>query len=386
MAIKLRTVYYATREKYEIKLLAGEPGLDQLFSWVHMIESVDAMGYLHGNEIIITTGIGMDSDEWLVKYIKQVVNSNATALIINTGKFIDEIPVNLIKYCNDHNFPLLTVPWKIPLIDIIRDYCNRIFLSEQFSFSLAESIQNAIFHPNKPELFVSQLERNGFNLDSNFAIIAIKGKGFKIPKNNNQFYDQLHLSIEIQLNAYGFVNCIFEIEDAIFIVINNTSQLKPFSKSLDHALKTKFPNKNFEISVSAEVSSITKLHQVYKQVKYVMDRIHKHSLESLCFFEKNGINELILAVNDFDILTKSAHQILAPLLTYDQNNGTNYTSLLKLYLQENCSIKSVAAKTFAHRNTINYRIKKIREILSLDLETNDDRFKLTLAFYILGHV
>ncbi|WP_235720562.1 PucR family transcriptional regulator ligand-binding domain-containing protein [Liquorilactobacillus vini] len=147
MAIKLRTVYYATKEKYEMKLLTGNSGLDRLFSWVHILENIDTMDYLHGNEIVITTGIGKDSDQWLEEYVKKVVNSSATALIINTGKFINQIPPDLIKYCQTKNFPLFTVPWRIHLIDIIRDYCNRIFLSEQFAFSLTESIKNAIFHP-----------------------------------------------------------------------------------------------------------------------------------------------------------------------------------------------------------------------------------------------
>lgn len=383
VAIKLRTVYYATKEKYELKLLTGNSGLDRLFSWVHILENIDTMDYLHGNEIVITTGIGKDSDQWLEEYVKKVVNSSATALIINTGKFINQIPPDLIKYCQTKNFPLFTVPWRIHLIDIIRDYCNRIFLSEQFAFSLTESIKNAIFHPEKPAQFESQLERNSFDLNSNYAIIAIQGQNFAIQKSSTQFHEQLQLSIEIQLNAYGFVNCIFEIEDAIMIVVNDPFQLKDFAKSLDKALSNKFPSKLFEISVSDEVSSIKKLQQAYKQVKYVMDRIQKHSANSLCFFEDNGINELILAVNDFEILQKSAQRILEPILLYDRDNGTDYTSLLKLYLQENGSIKAISAKTFTHRNTINYRIKKIKEILSLNLEVNRDRFKLMLAFYIL---
>lgn len=304
VAIKLRTVYYATKEKYEMKLLTGNSGLDRLFSWVHILENINTMDYLHGNEIVITTGIGRNSDEWLEKYVKRVVNSSATALIINTGEFINYIPADLIKYCQAKNFPLFTVPWKIHLIDIIRDYCNRIFLSEQFAFSLTESIKNAIFHPEKPEQFVAQLERNSFDLNSNYAIIAIQGKNFVIQKSSAQFHEQLQLSIEIQLNAYGLVNGIFEIEDAIMIVVNDPFQLKDFAKSLDKALSNKFPSKLFEISVSEEVLSIKKLQQAYKQVKYVMDRIQKHTDDSLCFFEDNGINELILAVNDFEILQK----------------------------------------------------------------------------------
>ncbi|KRM06025.1 PucR family transcriptional regulator [Liquorilactobacillus ghanensis DSM 18630] len=383
MAIKLRTVYYATREKYEMKLLTGSSGLDHLFSWVHILENIDTMDYLHGSEIVITTGIGINSASWLNDYVKKVIAAGATALIINTGKFINEVPLDIIEYCRAKHFPLFTVPWRIHLIDIIRDYCNRIFLSEQISFNLMESIKNAIFHPERPELYQQQLERNDFNLNGSFALIAIRGHDFKIQQSELKFYGKLQLDIEIQLNAYGFINSMFEIEDAVFIVINNSTKLRQFANSLNQLLKKHFSNYDFEVSVSETVTSITKLHQAYKQVKYVMNHIQKNNSNSLCFFEKNGINELILAVNDFKILEKTAQRILSPLITYDRENQTDYVHLLQLYLRENCSIKSVAEKTFMHRNTINYRIKKIKAILPLDLDTNEERFRLTLAFYIL---
>ncbi|WP_243145485.1 helix-turn-helix domain-containing protein, partial [Clostridium neonatale] len=55
---------------------------------------------------------------------------------------------------------------------------------------------------------------------------------------------------------------------------------------------------------------------------------------------------------------------------------------LKLYINNNSSIQAVSEKTFTHRNTINYRIKKIKEILNTDLNNPKDKFNYMLAFYI----
>ena len=37
---------------------------------------------------------------------------------------------------------------------------------------------------------------------------------------------------------------------------------------------------------------------------------------------------------------------------------------------------------YTHRNTINYRIRKIKEILNSEIETPEERFQYQLAFHI----
>ena len=44
--------------------------------------------------------------------------------------------------------------------------------------------------------------------------------------------------------------------------------------------------------------------------------------------------------------------------------------------------KKTAEEMFLHRNTLNYRLKKIREILDCDLEKLDTCLELKLAFLI----
>ncbi|KRN30243.1 PucR family transcriptional regulator ligand-binding domain-containing protein [Liquorilactobacillus mali] len=383
MAINFRSVYYATKEKYEMNLITGSTGLDKLFSWVHILENINTMDYLHGNEIVITTGIGKDSDTWLFEYVQKVISSGATALIINTGQFIRDIPKNIIDYCSKKNFPLITVPWKIHLIDIIRDYCNRIFASEQLSYSLMGSIKNAIFHPNSPETFERQLERNNFDLHSDYTILAISSDDLDILRINSKLYGKLRLKVEVELNKFRFINCIFDYDNSFFIVINSSNSIPGFANSIDKMLKANFEEYNFNISVSSTASSIFELHRSYKQIEYVKAHMHKKSSNSVCFFEDNGINELILAVNNYQLLEDSALKTLEPILKYDQEAGTEYLDLLKLYLQENCSVKAVSEKTFSHRNTINYRIKRIKNLLGVNLDENEERFKLILAFHIM---
>lgn len=72
---------------------------------------------------------------------------------------------------------------------------------------------------------------------------------------------------------------------------------------------------------------------------------------------------------------------LAPLEDYDQNSGTNYVGILREYLESNSSIQEVAFKKNVHRNTVNYQIKKIKEILNCEFDS-EEKITLLLAYYI----
>ncbi len=384
MAVKLKTVYYATRDKYEMKLVAGSQGLDNLFSWIHILENIRTTNFIYGNEIILTTGIGIDQENWLYKYVEKIIEKGAAALIVNVGEFITDIPQEVIELCSEKNFPLMTVPWKVHLIDIIRDYCNRIFLTEQLSFSLMGSIKNAIFQPNSPELYETQLERNNFSLTTTNAILALSSDALSFREMDTKFYEQFRMSIEILLNHYNLSFCLFEYNDNMLLVLNDVSKnkLQEFADDLNLLFSQNYAHAKIRIGVSALSKNIHVLHAAFKQAIYALNMTEKENEHSIYFFEPTSINSILLAIDNNDFLAAILQESLAPLVEYDQEHGTNLLETLHLYLSYSSSVKKVAEITFTHRNTINYRMHKIKELLNTDLESNEDKFKFTLAFYI----
>lgn len=383
MAVKLRTVYYATKDKYELTLVAGEKGLDNLFSWIHILENITTTNFIYGNEIILTTGIGINEENWLYEYVKKIIAKGAAGLIVNVGDFITEIPQNVIFLCAEHNFPLMTVPWKVHLIDIIRDYCNRIFLTEQLSFSLMGSIKNAIFQPADTDLYEKQLERNNFLLQAPNAMLAFSSNTLNFQEMEPRVYDQFRMSIESLLNQYNLNYCLFEYNDDMLLVLNDItlSKLKAFTSKLQLLLSKKYAKDDIRVGVSALSKNIYTLHAAFKQAIFALSMTAKEKLP-IYFFESTSINSILLSIEDNEFLASLLQETLDPLIAYDQNHGTNLVETLYLYLTYNSSVKKVSEITFTHRNTINYRMKKIKQLLNTTLESNDDKVKYTMAYYI----
>ena len=82
-----------------------------------------------------------------------------------------------------------------------------------------------------------------------------------------------------------------------------------------------------------------------------------------------------------------AEQVAAPdlirLLEYDRKNGTEYFHTLRCYLLHERSIPATSEALIIHRTTLSYRLKKMKELMTLDLDNEDNRFYLLLSFRLL---
>ncbi|NCB50635.1 MAG: CdaR family transcriptional regulator [Clostridia bacterium] len=76
------------------------------------------------------------------------------------------------------------------------------------------------------------------------------------------------------------------------------------------------------------------------------------------------------------------HPALGMLRQYDQRNKTEFYGTLREYLACGCSIKDTAEKLFIHRNSMMYRLDRIKELGKIDLMDPEIRFLLRMSYKI----
>ena len=82
MAVTLDKLYISIEEKYNMKLVAGKDGLKNVIRWVHMVEDSEVPNFLHGNELIFTTGIGrLDTADKILEFVQGLQKHNAAGLV-----------------------------------------------------------------------------------------------------------------------------------------------------------------------------------------------------------------------------------------------------------------------------------------------------------------
>jgi sugar diacid utilization regulator len=91
---------------------------------------------------------------------------------------------------------------------------------------------------------------------------------------------------------------------------------------------------------------------------------------------------LLLRASSRDDLEAFANRSLAPLIEHDRAHGGELVATLRAYLEEDRVQRRVAARCFIHVNTVVYRVRRIEELLGVDLADPSVVFDLTLALRI----
>jgi DNA-binding PucR family transcriptional regulator len=74
---------------------------------------------------------------------------------------------------------------------------------------------------------------------------------------------------------------------------------------------------------------------------------------------------------------------LLQLMDHDQTCGTQFFETLKTYLQLERDIPKTAQALIIHRTTLLYRLKKIQQLINLNLDDSDQRLYLMLSLWLL---
>ncbi len=79
----------------------------------------------------------------------------------------------------------------------------------------------------------------------------------------------------------------------------------------------------------------------------------------------------------------SVHPVLRQISAYDQAKGTDFYTMLKIYLRCERNRVLTAQKLFVHKNTLVYRIEKLINMFDLNLDDSYEREYLLLSYRIL---
>ncbi|AMA72884.1 hypothetical protein ACH33_08460 [Aneurinibacillus sp. XH2] len=106
----------------EARIIAGKHGLHRRIRWVHILETSHFDTLIHGEEMILATGIGFQSDgQRFASYLQKLIDANVSCLCLEIGQYVESVPDEMIKLANKHNFPLIIFLKTVRFVDITQD-------------------------------------------------------------------------------------------------------------------------------------------------------------------------------------------------------------------------------------------------------------------------
>jgi purine catabolism regulator len=138
-----------------LELAAGEDGADAPVRWVHITELPDPTPWLSGGELLLTTGIQLDTDRRQREFVRILSGHHLAGLGFGTGFDHDALPAALLEEARQLAFPVFEVPYELPFIALTEKAFTRL-VNEQY-----EVLQRGIAIHKRLERLV--LEESGLD-------------------------------------------------------------------------------------------------------------------------------------------------------------------------------------------------------------------------------
>ena len=372
MAVALEMLYSEIDPSFHVKLLT-KSCFGKMIDWMHMVEDMDFVPFLHGDELVFNSGINFTSNEWLRGYIEAINDRRAGGLVLSMR---DEMKISqeVIDYCNELEFPLFSARWSTPFIDIMRIFSGILLKNEQRETNLNAAFRNAIYYPQNEELYKGHFEQNGFmqHMDYTIAILSCDTYG---TQEGNEVLHRIQKGIRNILKK----GIVCEENDSLIILIAGNSD----DEVIDASRKICKEDKNIYIGVGTTVHQMQDIHKAYHQAVTAYKLSGKIVQNNIVSYRELGIYKLLMDQKEETIYSEFVEDTLGNLIKFDQENDTDYLKILKVYFENECSIINTAKSLYCHKNTMTYKINKIKEILGCEILDNENRMKIMVSLHIM---
>lgn len=317
-----------------------------------------------------------------------------------TDEFKDGSEYKIIDYINEHRrlFIRLTYDNKFVgycvILEINKnlDSLNKefikaasiIFAKSIYTFDpISKDISNETFLINlinhvyiSRQIYLERLKRSNFhqNTDSYIFIFNVKSV-----KNEKEDYF---------LKALREINSKFILvlkDDYLICYLNENYSSSTFSK-IDNLLFTY----HLDGIVSSKILDLYKLDEIFSFNVKLLTALNNSFLEYKLYKEEDYKIILPFLEIDKNILFSFLNEKIAKLYHYDLINKTNYIDTLYAYILNERSLNEASKILYLHKNTILYRLDKIKNIANINLENYNEKlsyiFSIVLLYYLLNEL
>lgn len=363
MAVIMQELMQGMSDGFGIRLIAGESGVFKSAEWIYAAEDIGNADFLKAGQLIITTGYFKNSGISLESFISTMICKRAAGMIVNTGKYIreTEITAEIKELCDRQAFALYTMPWEAHIADVTQMLCGRIFEREREIHNIAMGIKGILFMPERTESYLAELESAGFDTERKRRIVCL-----------SMHADENRCAAI--MSGYGIRHYVFECRGETLMICDENERIGRAVSELCEKLRV-------TAGVSMAMDGAQHIAAMYEQAQTAKSAANIEAVRML-EYEKTGALALIFAVKDKTLLRNMYKSRLSELERYDEEHGGELVNTLFCYLREGASPAETAKRMYIHRNTIGYRMNKIREICGKSFEDAQDRYDYLTALYI----
>ena len=393
-------------------LVVNGEGIQSIMHYIHQkigqhIFLFDDIGELIGSACLST--FTEDMTEYIKQYGKQIIpsleNSRTVSDITLDNKKVQLVVLLLGSKLKSLGVLMILSEKEMSELDIsaLEHACTILSLELVKEQAIIETQQRLrgefvtkLFTGQIDEALILKAKNLNFDPNRNYVafIINVEDRSNVKKVDDSALTNLLHMTnklfLERNLQGMAVMN-----ENQIVTLLSYQSkfssssivvEVKKLAKTLQDRIQIKYREIDISIGIGRMKSGLLSAHESFKEaikcIKFLKNYHFEHHI--LCYTDL-GVHRFILQ-NSEEELIDFIEEVLGPLIKYEQSRKGDLLSSLIVYFEQNQNIKKTADSLHIHTNTLNYRLKRIEEILMIDFTDSQQLFNIQLASNIYQYI
>ncbi|MGI6006710.1 MAG: PucR family transcriptional regulator [Ruminococcus sp.] len=364
-----------------MNLIAGEKGLHRMVSWVYMVQTRPYADHMNrGNfALIVVDYVRFDFAEVLVS-MEELNTLGISGLAVSVVDDREEVPPDIVKRADELALPLFYIRWEgASFVDIAQSIGYLIVQTGVQNKTTGDYLYNLLFGYQINDKYVEKISGQ-FGLDFSrpyrVGVIVIDRKyGINLEQDEHtyEYYaDCLNREVNNMKGSSMFMRFLNK-----FVLLFEARKNKEIEHELENILQTLDNKPQFKglikstCILGAAYKDPGDFGQSYQEAKNLIakkDMLPNPKNRKVLSASSMGIYKFMFNSGNQAEILDYCNEKLRRLEEYDHANGTFLQDTLLEYYMHGFSVGKTAEALYIHRNTLQYRIRKIEELLEMELD------------------
>ncbi|HEV7931652.1 MAG TPA: PucR family transcriptional regulator ligand-binding domain-containing protein [Actinomadura sp.] len=127
------------------RLIGGASGLDRVIQRLNVMEVPDILPWVKPHELLLTTGYPLrNTPQSLNRLVADLDECGLAALAIKLGRYLEEVPVEMVEQADRLGFPLILLPNDVGFDDILNQVLTDILNRQAAILARSEEVHRAL--------------------------------------------------------------------------------------------------------------------------------------------------------------------------------------------------------------------------------------------------
>lgn len=362
-------------------LIAGEKGLYRMVSWVYMVQTRPYADHMNrGNfALIVVDYVRFDFKEVAVT-LEELNELGISGLALSVVDDREQVPESVRKRADELELPLFYIRWEgASFVDIAQSIGSLIVQTGVQNKKTGDYLYNLLFGYQINDKYVEKISGQ-FGLDFSrpyrVGVIVIDRKyGINLEQDEHtyEYYaDCLNREVNNMKGSSMFMRFLNK-----FVLLFEARENKEIEHELEQILCTLDNKPQFQglikstCILGASYKDPREFGKSYQEAKNLIpkkDMLPNPKNKKVLSASSMGIYKFMFNSGNQAEILDYCNEKLRRLEEYDHANGTFLQDTLLEYYMHGFSVGKTADALYIHRNSLQYRLRKIEELLEIELD------------------